>query len=296
MNHGRSMRIITMHKLTSAILVAISLAAPAMGDYLSDRKAALELVKATKHEDALVAFVAMAEATTSKVQQSDAFWQAALCADRLKQPEQALELAQRIPLAPHAKTCRMQILEGNRRWQDIIDEFQEENIAAWPESLRGPAYLSRGNAFSVMKQGEPATRDLAAAAEYQTDANSKGYCLNLLGDAYRNLLKDDERATAAYRQAFEAGTIYKQCQAAVNIAEILSAQQKYAEALEELNRVNLDELTAPFWRGKLFCAQVKLLVLSGKKDEAKAKFATALQIKDLPDEIRKECEQGLRDK
>lgn len=284
-----------MHKLTSAILIALTVA-PAFGDYLSDRKAALELVQAGKQEEALSAWIAMAEATTSKVQQTDAFWQAALCADRLKQADQALELAQRIPLAPHAKTCRMQILEGNRRWQEIVDDFQKEDIAAWPESLRGAAYLSRGYAYFVMKQGEAAARDLAAAVDYQTDANSKGYCLNLLGDACRNLLKDDDRALAAYRQAFEAGTVYKQCQAAVNIAEILSARQKYAEALAELDRVNLDDLAAPFWRGKLFCAQGKLLIRSGKPDEAKAKFAAALEIKDLPDEIRKECEQAIAEK
>lgn len=266
----------------------------AHADYLSDRQAATKLMSAGKHAEALELFERMAEPPATNAQQADALHQAALCAAQLKQFDQALELAGRIPLPNSALACRLSVLESARRWDDIVAEFESIDIAAWPERLRGEAYLTRGTAHSVLKHGPEAARDFEAALDYLTNANSLGYCSNLLGDVCRNLIKDDERALAAYHRTQRIGTIYKQAQAAIQAADILSQQKKFDAALAEFDNIDPAELTAPFWRGKLLCAHGRVLAAAGRKNDALAKFDEALAIPELPAEIRKECEQARK--
>ena len=94
-------------KFTVAMGIVLACVPGTRADYLSDRKAAMELVQAGKHEDALSAFLKMADNTASHVQKSDALEQAAMRAQSLKRCDQALELARRIPLVPAAKTVQM---------------------------------------------------------------------------------------------------------------------------------------------------------------------------------------------
>lgn len=277
------------------IIICASTQTSVGGDYIRERKAAMELVAARQDQAALEKFSALAEAATSPVQQSDAFEQAAFCAQRLNQYELSLKLARRIPLAPHSKTCQMQLLEGDRQWAGLVEQFQSEPIEEWPESVRGPAYTSRGTAFLVMKNGPRAVEDFGNAVDFCTDANSRGYVLNQLGDACRRLLKDDDRALAAYRRAQAEGTVYKQCQAAISIAEILLTRNEAAAAVEVLDRIELAELMSPYWQGKLLCAQGQALQRAGRADQAKEKLTAALKIPGLPDEIRRECERLLKE-
>lgn len=278
-----------------AVCLLLSPAARVPGaDYVSERKAAAELLSAGQPAEALAQFLALAESAASPVQKTDALEQAVVCAIQLKQLDRAGELAQQIPLRPYAKAARLQVLEAGREWQALADEFGAEEIAAWPERLLGDAYLRRGGAFVALKQGEPAARDFAAAVGYLTGANSQGFCLNQLGDVYLQLLSDEEQALDAYRRSMEVGTVYKQCQAAIQIAGILSGRDDPRAALAELERVDLEELTAPYWRGKLLCTQGRVLLRAGRKPEADARLALALEIKDLPDEIRRECESLRR--
>lgn len=276
-------------------LVIASLAASASSDYVIDRKAAVALVAARKYDEALAAFIRMSEYAETDLQKSDALQQAALCADALKQPDRAAELARKIPLAPVSKTCLMQILENGGQWQEIVDKFKDEDFDTWPERLRGDACLRRGYAYQRIKNGAAAASDFNHAAEYITDLNTKGYCLNLLGDTYRFLLQDDDRAVSAYRKTYAAGNIYKHCQAAINIADILRQQKKYAAAVEEFRNVDMEQVMAPFWRGSLLCAQAQALGAAGRKAEAIATCQAALQLKDLPDEARKRCEAALKE-
>ncbi len=278
-------------------LLILSLAAAnsaARADYPSDRIAAAKLAAAGKHEEALELYLELAELPNSPHQQSDALHQAALCAVNLQQFDQALQLAGRIPQATQALATRLAILESARRWDDIIAEYEPVDIAAWPERLRGEAYISRGTAHAALKHGPEAARDFEAAIDFLVSANSRGYCSNLLGDACRNLLKDDERALAAYRRTHQIGTIYKRAQAAIQAADILLQRKDFPAAVAEFDRIDLTDLAAPYWRGKLLCAHGRALASAGRKTDADAKFAAALVLPELPAEIRQECEQARR--
>lgn len=263
-------------------------------DYVRDRERAMELVRAGKHAEALVAFTRMAETATTALQKSDALRQAALSADSLKKPDLALRLARAIPLPGHAKCCEMRLLESLRRWNDIITKFASEDMDALPESLRGDAFFGRGYAYFAVKNGKAAVRDLQEAIEYLTDGNAGALCLICLGDTFWGLLKDDKQAIAAYRRAYPLGNIYKQCEAAMNVAAILQHQRQPLAAVEELQRIKMQEVTSPFWRGRLLCALGDALAAAGKKSAAISSYSEALRLKGVPDDIRQRCEMAIR--
>jgi len=67
-------------------------------------------------------------------------------------------------------------------------------------SAAEPDYIS-GRAFAAMKDGARAVADLRNAADtILYDDNTKGLALIALGRAYRDLLKDDTGALAAFRE------------------------------------------------------------------------------------------------
>jgi len=89
-----------MRKRLITLAVVLACSAPVCADYIADRKAAMDLVKAGKNEEAMTAFIEMAETTTNAAQESDALEQAAMCAHRQKEHDQAMQLARQIPLVP----------------------------------------------------------------------------------------------------------------------------------------------------------------------------------------------------
>lgn len=278
-----------------AVLATVPVgAAGAPADYVADRKAAAALVRAGQHKEALAAFTRMADRAATDVQKSDALQQATACARSLNDLDQALRLAKQIPLTPLSKTCQMQVLETGRRWQEIADRFRDEDIDSWPESVRGDAFFARGHAWFILKNGTPAARDLEKAVAYLTDSNARGLCLNVLGDVCSTLLNDTPRAIETYRRVYATSNVYKHCQAALRVAELLRQQRRPEAALQELSRIKMDEVTAPYWRGRMLGATGDALAAAGKKPAAAARYAEALQVKGLPAEVRAECERALQ--
>ena len=250
-------------------------------DYVADRKAAVALVFAGKQQEALAAFIKMAEGPASDFQRSDALEQAVLCANCLKQYDQAMELAKKIPLQPVSKTCQIRILMEQRKWQEVIDRFKDEDIDRWPEDVAANAFHCRGNAYYNLKDGKGAEKDLTKAAELLTEENAKGLALNALGDTYQHLLKEDNLAIETYRRAYKNAALYKQCQAAISCAAIFKRQGKLDEALQELNTIDMNKVQAGYWRAAMLAAFGDVLAKQGNKAEAIAKYTEALQLQDL---------------
>ncbi|MEI6422265.1 MAG: tetratricopeptide repeat protein [Lentisphaerota bacterium] len=284
-----------MLRKIGVIGMSLVFAAGVWADYPADRKAAAELARAGKKDQALEAFLKLADTSTSDVQKSDALQQAIECVDNVKQYDRAMEIAKKIPVASISKNCQMQIMENGRKWNEIVENFKDEDISTWPDSVKGDALLIRGTAYyNVQKDGKKAEEDLKKASESLVNSNSKGVALNLLGDTYKNLLKDDSKALEAYRKTYSTDNVYKHCYSAIGVASILKQQQKYDEALQELNKIFTAEVTSSFWRGRMLRTMGDVLAASGKKDEAIAKYNEALKLKDLPQEIKEECENSLK--
>jgi len=272
-------------------IVAVGLAflfgAGALADYLAERKAAVKLVRSGKYQEAFDAFMKMAEETGNEVQKSDALEQAALAAHRLNRYDDAIELAKQIPLERRSKACRLNIMDASRKKsEELLAAFKDEDFSDWPPSLAGPAHFARGRAFFRVGQGKRAAEDLAKASELLTNANTKGLACTTLGDTWRKLLKDDDKALEAYRKTYTTKALYKECYAALSIADILAQRGKFDEAHAEFARIDMEKVTHPYWRVRMLAAMAGLLVKEGRKAEAIAKYEEALRVQGINDKTR----------
>jgi tetratricopeptide (TPR) repeat protein len=272
------------------------LAVTAGADYVADRQAALALVNAGKHEEALAAFTNMAGGKVSDFQKSDALEQAALCVVGLRQFDRAMELALQIPQSPVSKMVQMKVLSNQSKSLDLVAKFKEENIDAWPDWIKADAFFSRGLAASYAKDGALAEADLKKAVFWATDDNVKGEACNALGDMYRSVLKDDARAIETYRSNYQCRNEFKRARAAMCVADIYVAQKKYDEALKELQTIKMADMHgSAHWHASALIAYAQTYAASGRKAEAIASFKEALHIDGLPAYQKAECDKGLKD-
>jgi len=249
-------------------------------DYIRGRDAATKLGP----EEALAAFLKLAEGPVSVAQKSDALEQASSRALTLNRHDQAMELAKKIPSPAISKAAQMRILASRRDWQALVSQFKDEDIDAWwPDYLNGEAFFCRGNAFAATRDGPRAVADLRRAGDrIRYDDNTKGLALIALGDACRDLLHDDNRAIAAYRETYQTSNICKRSAAAMGVAGILARQNQLDDAWAELQRIDLEKVTHPYWRGCMLAAYGGILAKQGKRAEAIARYREASRLKGLP--------------
>ena len=226
--------------------------------YVLQRADALELVRQGQHAAALAAFQHLATNKPTELQQADALLLAVDCALRLKQPDAALALAQQIKSPPHAKLARLRVLDAGRRWRELTDEFGREDLSQWPDPIVADAAVIRGLAWFAQQAGAAAEKDLLLAAKFATEQNLRGEIFLNLGGTYRQLLRDDAQAIAAYRQVYETANEFKHCTAAIQLAAILREQGKPAEARAELERIDEQRMTIPAYRELLRNAKAAL--------------------------------------
>ncbi len=265
----------------AALVLALACGAAPAGDYPANRRTAVALADSGQLAEALAAFLNLAETAGSDVQRSDALDQAARCAARLKQDEQALELAGKIPLAPVQRTCRMRLLTDRRLFREVVDQYGADDFGTWPEYLAAEAHQLRGGAYRNLRDGERAAADLEQATRLLTEGNTLGLAYAALGDVYRDQLHDDDRALAAYRQVYRTPNFYKHCAAAIAVAELYRRRTQPADALAELDRLPFDQLAVPFWRASVLAAKAAALVDLGRPTEALTCYQQALQQPDL---------------
>ena len=287
---------VMLKKIVAAGII-LSCCAAARADYLSDRKAAIKLVSGGTNEAALVLFIKMAEGPFSDFQKADALEQAALCANRLKQYDRALELAKQIPLPAASKKCRMNLMRDNGKYAGLIAEFKDEKIDDWPESLVGDGLFSRGTAYYQLKDGKSAEADLKKAVEYIADEHTLGIAWLTLGNNYRGNLKDDQKALEAYAQPVkmmrDGSGYHYSLNAVLSSADILGKQGKYDEALQVLGKADIKKYTG----GNLcllLAAHADILAGQGRKAEAIAKLNEAVAVKDIPASYKEAYEKRLK--
>lgn len=275
--------------------LVLSLCGAVLADYVLDRQAAMALVKSGKYEEAKAAFVKMAEGKVTDFQKSDALEQAALCAVRLKKYDEAIDLAEQVPLEPVSKSVRMRILMSRRKWRELIDAFKDENMAAWPDSVAGDGFHLRGQAHSLLKHGKAAEADLTKALDYLADNFARARVWLDLGNNYRDNLKDDGQALKAYAQTVELNPghgSWVYLTAVTSSSVILSRQKEFDEALKVLDAVDTAKLRG-YWRGAVLAARGEVFAARGKTAEALARFREALRVEGIPDHGKRAWEKRI---
>ena len=244
---------------------------PTVTDYILASRAATKLVLAGKREEALAAYVSLAEGEKlTDFQKSDALEQAALCARSLRHYKRADELTDQIPLEAVAKTVRMENLLAQQKFDAVIKQFGGEDLSKWPFWQIGAGAFARAQAYVSTKAGEKAKADLQTALTYTADARVRTRILATMGGNCETNLKDDDTALEAYRQNYEsrktigAANEFRSLQGA---ARILTRRGKFDEALATLNRANIDKLKG-FWRHAMLLSLGETLAAAGREGEA----------------------------
>jgi len=163
----------------------------------------------------------------------------------------------------------------------LIDEFQSEDIAAWPPEVAdkaGEAFHRRGRAYSILKDGKRAEADLKMAVE-RAPRNELFWVS--LAENYNGNLKDEQQALAAYRRALElagASTHWLPLSATLSAAAILRNQGRYDEALQMLRRYKDLGTISKGWRVAMLRAYGHIYAGQAKEQESLAKFHEALEL------------------
>jgi tetratricopeptide (TPR) repeat protein len=175
-----------------------------------------------------------------------------------------------------ASLAKMRELVKARKWNELIQQFKDENISSWVSGFKDKSVANlkaaeaanlRGQAYAGMKDGVSAEKDLKIAVDL---AAGKGDYWFALADTYRDLLKDDKRALDSYNKTFEcAGKSYGWMPISVTLsaASILMKQEKYDEAFKVMQRYDESDLQqmAPVWGDRMRAANEQINAKLEKK-------------------------------
>ena len=171
---------------------------------------------------------------------------------------------------------------------ELIQEFKDVDIAAWPSAFKDKgvgtaktveALNLRGMGFWTLKDYGRAEKDFKLALELSP---TNGYLWNSMGDVYKSM-KDDQRALDAYTKAFdnvEKSYGWMPLSATLNAAAILISQTKYPEALKVMERYDDNDMQkmAPVWGVKMLRTYAQIYTATGREDDSAAKFKAALEL------------------
>lgn len=280
----------------AAAALALAFCSAASAGYVEDRQAAVALVSQGKWQESLDAFTAMADGPATDFQKTDALEQAAACARHLKKFDLADELAGRVPIEAVAKTVRMQNLLAQRKPQELIDQFGDEDIDAWPFWKAGEALAARGRAFSDVGDGRRAERDLVEALELTTDDRARADLWLTLGRNREDNLIDDDAALEAYQQIASmargtgSATYFRGVQCT---ARLFAKKRNFTEAEATLRKVDVDGLKG-YWRGSMLLAWGEMLTAAGRRDEAAGAYRKLLADQTVLSIHRQQAEEAIR--
>ena len=188
-------------KRTILILVAL-LTLPAMAEphFIAERQVGLKLVQSGKHAEAAAFFVKLAETAPKPEQKSDALRQAALAAARNKQIDEALVLAERIPLKPESHFAKVQIYLEARKWAELLKAAEMLDAATWPDGLIYPTLMARARAHSALGEVAAAEGDALLAIKHTISLNNQAAAWHLIAQNAQRAGNDRRKALEAYQQ------------------------------------------------------------------------------------------------
>ncbi|QDU29102.1 Tetratricopeptide repeat protein [Anatilimnocola aggregata] len=183
---------------------------------------------------------------------------------------------------PAAMLVRLRVLQRDRKWKELIEQFGTENFETWPAEDASDALHLRGQAHSILKNGKLAEADFKSALKLNPSAD---LVLLNLADNYANNLGNEEQALATYRQLLTKtgkSNGWLPIHTTIAIARLLTDQVKPDEALATLQQYGDMPGMAPVWRIKMLRAYGHAYAAQGKEQESLAKFREALELESQP--------------
>ena len=258
--------------LLSTIAVVLC-ASGVHADWYAARREAMHMANQGQHEEARGAFQDLADAATNEHQRSDVLERAAMSTLRLEDHEEALSIAGRIPLAPVRAAVRMRLLAAQERWDDILEEFKDEDFSDWPRSAAGEAHYLRGKARVELGDREAALPDLMEAGRRTENARVFYDLAEVAAALNRDIVamdawRDTQRALRATGGWMFYSTVTKR-------ADTLNRYGKHTHALAEVEKVDIERLSG-YWLISMLQRRAAALAGLGRREEALADCRRAL--------------------
>ena len=280
-------------------------------DVLARLAAAEALVEAGKETEALAAYVKLAEETPMGERlKSDVLERAARCADRLGDYEQAMALAERIPLKPFSARRRMAFMAKRRKFGELLEAFADRPGHGTPhlswlcpetELVLADALYYRGMAYAETGDPEAAEKQLRTMVDkgqklgFSPGPTVLDLSWKRLGDFYRDHLKDDAKALDAHAKVIDRKTVFHHDRPLAK--PILSGNSEVLAAAAEaacgiLRRQGKEDGSRKV-RVTTLKAQAEALAFLRKRDEALAKFGELLAARGAQSEDLAEWEKRI---
>ena len=242
-------------------------------DFLEEYQVAMKL----NPEEAAPRFLALAEKSKGEAKEK-ALFRAGENYIRSRKYAEADKIAMQIQ-GTSSKFLKMKILDTQRKYNELLELVQEENIDTWPDVLQFDAYQLRGTAFFRKGNPEKALADFRKTFPLAGNELQKASILNTCGQILVAQNKENE-AVAEFRKVTELSSIrgYGQFNSAhISIANILLAKKQYDQALAELGKI--PRAKSGYWAYTPLLEEAKVLKLMGKNAEADAKSKEANALK-----------------
>jgi len=267
-------------------------------DFVISSRAASDLARQRKWSDAVAAYLELNNAAKiTDLQKSIALQQAADCAIRLKDFEQASKLTERIPIDSVAKTTHMQILGAQSQWAEIVRLHGEEKITQWPFWQIGEGALARGKAYYFTKNGAKADLDFKTALQYTPDKRIRLSILTTMAHNRESNLGDQLGALPLYLKNIEnkkniGGA--DEFRSLDRAAAILAEHGKFDKALAMFAAVNFEKQRG-FWLHEMRLAKANTLLEAGRKGEAAKLYRQVIENESASSAQRKRATGALQD-
>lgn len=267
-----------------AALVFLAACQPLLGNYPNARTEGMNLVNAGQHEAAAKYFVQLAESTQNPVQQSDALTIAALATVKAGRPDEALELAGRIPEPAMGQFCKISLLSEGRQWQALVDNAAEIDFNTWPEKLISPALMTRARAHSALGQHDQAESDLQLALKSVISKLYQAQIWHALAQNAMAANNGPDQALAAYSELIglrtsEGGMLQRGLQ---ERALLLADLDRHQEALADLAELEQNNNNDPHWVCAGLIAYGDVYRSMGETAKAESSFEKASVVENAP--------------
>lgn len=287
-----------MNKLIFLVLIAAlaSTAGAAEPVFPVDFQEAMRLARTPgKEGEAETMFLELAERQARSRQGLEAaLEQASLCALRRKDFEEAEKRAGRIQDKPLQTLCRMRIWDAQLRWTNIVEAAGSQDFVTWPDRLVYDAAMCRARAHAMLGEAAAAEKDFLLAQTSTFDANQLASANLNLGNLYRDQLKDENKALAAYRAVIESPVLGAAKYDGVIAFAVLQAKKgDEKEAIAQLDKLKMETIPSADWRCRIQQAYGDVYAALKRPDAALAAYRKALEIPEVSKYMVKAIEERI---
>lgn len=215
----------------------------------------------------------------------------------LYQKTGAEEVLAQIPVPAVKKAAQMQtwLTEGVGGATRLTAAYAEEDMGAWPFWKRGDGLFARGRAWSMLREGARAEKDLSAALAWTQEPRTRVRLLLALAHNREMNLKQDAAALQAYQEllgdARQVGGA-DEFTAVQGAARLLARTGQTQEALAVLALARVEELKG-VWRGNLLLSTGDVHLAAGDRARARASYEAVLQDPAQEERLKKLAREKL---